>query len=92
MGKTKALENEYLAVFKSQNHAIYVYGKLSTKGVISKVVQTPCSISTSCTHSIKFKEQYMDTVINEIKEDSIKIRGIYKIEVSGGKKHYNKVS
>lgn len=90
MSETKVLENEYLAVFKSQNHAIYLYGILNNKGIPTKIIQTPCKISTSCTHSIKFEEKYMNIIINEIKNSGIKIRGIYKIIVHEGKKEYQK--
>jgi len=91
LSKTKVLENEYLAVFKSQNHAIYLYGILNKKGIQIKIIQTPCKISTSCTHSIKFKEKYINIIINEIKNSGIKIRGIYKIIVHEGKKEYEKI-
>lgn len=91
MRETKALENEYLLVFKSQNHAIYIYGKLVEKGVTCKLVQTPCAISTSCTHSIKFGEQYMDTVVSEVKKYQINIRGVYKISKNKGKNQYDKI-
>lgn len=91
MRKTKVLENEYLAVFKSQNHAIYLYGILNKKEIPIKIIQTPCKISTSCTHSIKFEEKYINIIINEIKNSGIKIRGIYKIIVHEGKKKYEKV-
>ncbi|MFL0251699.1 DUF3343 domain-containing protein [Clostridium neuense] len=91
MRETKVLENEYLAVFKSQNHAIYLYGILIKKGIQTKIIQTPCKISTSCTHSIRFSEEYMDTVKKEIIDSGIKIRGIYKITNYKGKKDYEKV-
>lgn len=91
MSETKVLENEYLAVFKSQNHAIYLYGRLNKKGVLTKIIQTPCKISTSCTHSIKFQQKYINIIISEIKNSGIKIRGIYKIIVHEGKKRYEKV-
>ncbi|WP_242874835.1 MULTISPECIES: DUF3343 domain-containing protein [Clostridium] len=89
--KTNELQNEYLAVFKSQNHAIYVYSKLSEKNIKTKIIQTPCSISTSCTHSVKFKEENIDDVSNEAKNANIPIKGIYKIEKNGTKKVYQKI-
>ncbi|ADZ21403.1 Conserved hypothetical protein [Clostridium acetobutylicum EA 2018] len=89
--KTKDLQNEYLVVFKSQNHAIYIYSKLNDKKIKTKIIQTPCSISTSCTHSVRFNEENVDAVITEIKNSSIKIKGIYKIERNGAKKTYKKI-
>lgn len=91
MRETKVLENEYLAVFKSQNHAIYIYGVLNSKGIATKIIQTPCKISTSCTHSIKFKQKYINTILDVIKSRGVKIRGIYKIIMHEGKKEYKKV-
>lgn len=91
MREAKVLENEYLAVFKSQNHAIYIYGILNSKGIVTKIIQTPCKISTSCTHSIKFEEKYMNIIMSEIKNSGVKIRGIYKIINHEGRKEYEKV-
>ncbi|MCR3759840.1 DUF3343 domain-containing protein [Clostridium felsineum] len=89
--KTKDLQNEYLVVFKSQNHAVYIYGKLNDKKIKTKIIQTPCSISTSCTHSVKFTDEIKEAVINEIKSNSIAVKGLYKIERNGTKKTYRRI-
>ncbi|WP_125152738.1 DUF3343 domain-containing protein [Clostridium rectalis] len=72
-------EREYVVVFASHNGAITIYNKLLKKGYKVEIIPTPCTISPSCTKSLKCKEEYLQLVKDYLKEYKIVIRGIYEI-------------
>lgn len=57
--------NYYLLVFSSHNQAVYLYNWLIKKGYPVELVSTPCKISSGCTQSIKFGEEYMNDILYE---------------------------
>lgn len=72
-------ENEYLVVYSGHNTAALLYQRLLKRLCEIALVSTPVKISYGCSQSIKFKEIYMDIVIEEIAKIKIKPKGVFKI-------------
>jgi len=71
--------NEYLVVFPSQNQAIFLYNELIKRGLEVKITSAPCTLTNSCSKCIRFNEKYMELILEEINNNKIKIKGIYKV-------------
>ena len=72
-------ENEYLVVYSVHNTAALLYQRLLKRLCKIVLISTPVKISYGCSQSIKFKETYIDIVIDEIAKIKIKPKGVYKI-------------
>lgn len=72
-------ENEYLVVYSGHNTAALLYQRLLKRSCEVALVSTPVKVSYGCSQSIKFKEIYMDIVIEEISKIKIKPKGVYRI-------------
>jgi hypothetical protein len=81
-------EDEYILVFATHNHAVFLYRKLSKLGYVVELISTPCKISAGCTQALKFKETYLNRIKEEVAINKIITRGIYKICPQGSKANY----
>lgn len=81
--------NEYMVVFASQSQAVFLYNELINKGYNVKFASAPCTLSNGCSKCIKFEEKYLGLIIDEIKKNRIRTKGIYKIvrDYSGNLKY-----
>lgn len=70
---------EYLLVFISNNFATLVYSNLKKKDYNIELISTPCSISSGCSHSIRFPEEYLDEMKEQAEKNKLCVKGIYKI-------------
>jgi len=84
-------ENEYLVVYSGHNTSSLLYQRLLRKSCIIELVSTPVKISYGCSQSIKFKEIYMDIVLDEIEKIKIKPKGVYKIVKKPRFENYEKI-
>jgi len=76
------MELEYLVIISSHSQAVFLYNELIKKNCEVKIVSAPCSLANGCSKCIRFKEKYMDLILEEIKNNKVKTKGIYKVIVS----------
>ena len=84
-------ENEYLVVYAGHNAAALLYQRLLRRLCKVELVSTPIRISYGCSQAIKFKEAYMDIVIEEIEKIKLKPKGTFKIIKKAKLENYEKV-
>ena len=87
------LDNYYLIVFESKNHAVLLFTALESKGNnVTQLISTPCSLKAGCTYSLKIPNiDYLDSITSEAKEVGInKFRTYYAKKVNG-KINYTKI-
>lgn len=78
-------DNKYLMVFISSNFAVFVFNKLKLTEV--ELISTPCIISPSCSKAIKFPEQHLKAILEEVRKNPICVKALYKIEDEEKKKY-----
>lgn len=87
----KVEENEYLVVYPGHNIAVLLYQRLLKKLCKVELVSTPVKISYGCSHAVKFKEEYMYIISEEISKLSMKPKGMYRIIKKGRFDNYEKI-
>ena len=87
------LENYYLCVFESKNHAILLFTLLETgENNVYQLVSTPCGLKAGCTYSIKVpNKSYLRIVEREAAGANIKMPKIYYVDRIDGKVIYKLV-
>ena len=80
--------NEYLVVYPGHNITSLLYQRLKKKSCKVESVSTPTKIYSSCSHAIRFKETYMDIVMDEIEKINTKPKGVYRIVKKGKVEDY----
>lgn len=81
----------YIIVIKSYNYAVLLYKILKNKKYNAQIISTPCRISAGCSRSIRFYGKDIDIVKDEIKKNSIPIKGIYLEKKVNKKNNYIKI-
>lgn len=81
-------EEEYILVFATHNHAVFLYRRLTKLGYNVELISTPCKVSAGCTQSIKFKESHLGIIKEEIASSNIITRGIFRVCRKGSKATY----
>jgi hypothetical protein len=61
---------------------------LLKEGCSVEFISTPCKLTDSCSQSIKFNENDLPKVKEQIARNKIIIKGIYKIIIKNSKMHY----
>lgn len=89
------LDNYYLCVFESKNHAVFMYTLLEAQAQDNNVyslVSTPCAIKAGCTYSIRMpNKSYFYKIKSEALEAHIKIPKVYYAERINGKTKYSEI-
>ncbi|MGH4123593.1 MAG: DUF3343 domain-containing protein [Clostridium sp.] len=70
---------KYLVVLVSNNHSTLLYKNLLRKGCEIDLISAPSNIARGCTKAIRFDESDTNIVVQEIKNNKLIIKGIYKI-------------
>lgn len=82
-------QNYYLYVtFPSVHNGLTLEARLKEEEIPFAVVPTPREISKCCGISIRFMEEWQETILTVIKKNAIKISGIYKLEVNSELKKF----
>lgn len=69
----------YVIAFDSTHYAIQGEKILKNRNIDIKVIPTPREITASCGLSIKFNPEFFEQIKNLLEENSLSIRGIYKL-------------
>lgn len=87
------VQNYYLFVFESKNHAVLLYTILESKqNNVAQLVSTPCSLKSGCTYSLKVThEKYLESIAKEAEEVGIKKYRIYHVQRINGKLKYKEI-
>lgn len=87
------VDNFYISVFQTKNHAVYLFSRLQSKGLAGiQLVSTPCSIKAGCNYAIKFRSKnYIDVIKKESQELGINKLDIYFAKRVNGRLTYNKI-
>lgn len=80
--------DQCLVVFYSHSQGMLLYRMLLREGCSVELISTPCKLTDSCSQCIKFNENYLAKVKEQIAKNNIKIRGIYKISIKNYKLQY----
>ena len=78
----KQMDNYYIITFENTHGAISGESILKAIGINVVVMPTPTFITKSCGISLKVKEEDLEKVKELIKEEKLKIKGIYMKENS----------
>jgi len=78
----KQMDNYYIITFENTHGAICGESTLKANKINVVVMPTPTYITKSCGISLKVKEEDIDQVKKLIKEEKLKIKGIYMKENS----------
>ncbi|MCB2296290.1 DUF3343 domain-containing protein [Clostridium tagluense] len=70
---------KYLVVLVSNNHSTLLYENLLRKGCKIDLISAPSNISRGCAKAIRFDESDTNIVVQEIKNNKIIVKGIYRI-------------
>lgn len=70
--------NVCIIAFSSTSQSVNLYKILKNKKYNVVMIQTPCTISAGCARSIEIKEQDLEVIVNEIKQNNLEIKGIYR--------------
>ncbi|MCM1989314.1 DUF3343 domain-containing protein [Oceanirhabdus seepicola] len=81
-------EVEYIVILASNNYASLLYKKLLGRKCKITFISAPRSIARSCKKAIKFYKRDLNIVKQEIKNNKLKSKGIYKIEIKNKKINY----
>lgn len=82
------MKTAYIVVFNSNSESLQLFKMLKNKSYNVNMIATPCTISAGCTRAIEFNEENLEDVLQEIKDKDIKIKNIYKRNVSKKGFHY----
>lgn len=87
------IDNHYLCVFESKNHAILIYTLLEAQGNNAcQLVSTPCGIKAGCTYSIKMPSMnYFNIIKRDSIEANIKVPRLFFVERINGKNKYKEI-
>ncbi len=69
----------YVIAFDSTHYAIQGEKTLKNNNIDIKVIPTPREITASCGLSIRFNPEFYEQIKNILEEDSLSIKGIYKL-------------
>lgn len=83
---------KYLVVLVSNSHSTLLYKKLLSKGCEIELISAPSDISKGCTKAIRFDESDTNIVVQEIKNNKLIVKGIYKIVNEGNRTTYVLIS
>ena len=81
-------EVEYIVILASNNYASFLYKKLIERKCKVSYISVPRSIARSCRKAIKFYKRDLNLVQQEIKNNKLKSKGIYKIVIKNRKVNY----
>ncbi|KAB3537848.1 DUF3343 domain-containing protein [Alkaliphilus pronyensis] len=70
----------YVIVFDSTHSAIAAETMLKEENIANEVIPTPREITASCGLSIRFNIDSLDKVKNILKQGSVSVNGVYKLE------------
>ncbi|GFZ31019.1 hypothetical protein CSC2_15450 [Clostridium zeae] len=80
--------NVCIIAFSSTSQSVNLYKILKNKKYNVVMIQTPCTISAGCARSIELKEKDLDAVVNEIKQNNLEIKGIYRRVLNDSTRRY----
>ncbi|MBU3143986.1 DUF3343 domain-containing protein [Clostridium sp. CF012] len=83
---------KYLVVLVSNSHSTLLYNNLLRKGCKIELISAPSNIARGCAKAIRFDESDTDIVVQEIKNNKLIIKGIYKIVNEGNRINYVLIS
>ncbi len=69
----------YVIAFDSTHYAIQGEKTLKNNNIDIKIIPTPREITASCGLSIRFNPEFYEQIKNILEEDSLSIKGIYKL-------------
>ncbi|MGH4120195.1 putative Se/S carrier-like protein [Clostridium sp.] len=72
------MEEFYIIVLNSSSISVHLFKLLKDKKLDVAIMSTPCTISAGCSRSIKVKENDIEIVKQDIINNKINIKGIYK--------------
>lgn len=87
----KTEDYNYIMTFTSHHRALYIYDRLTQKKITAKLVSAPNKINISCRQAVKFKEEDIEVVKNELKKNNIYPTAVYKIIREGKNEIYELV-
>ena len=71
------MENYYIIVFMNTHNAIEGEKVIKAEECSISIMPTPSHITQSCGISIRFREEYLDTIKKLIDKDKIHIKNLY---------------
>ncbi|MBK1812972.1 DUF3343 domain-containing protein [Clostridium sp. YIM B02505] len=80
--------NVCIIAFSSTSQSVNLYKILKNKKYNVVMIQTPCTISAGCARSIEIKEQDLNAIVNEIKQNKVDIQGIYRRSLNDSTRRY----
>ncbi|GKU23523.1 DUF3343 domain-containing protein [Clostridium folliculivorans] len=80
--------NVCIIAFSSTSQSVNLYKILKNKKYNVVMIQTPCTISAGCARSIEIKEQDLEDIVNEIKQNNLEIKGIYRRVLNESTRRY----
>lgn len=75
----KVYEDKYIIVISSNSQATYLYNLLMKKRIDIEFISTPSKIVSGCSKSIIFRSKNKDDVLCQIKNNKVKIYGVYRM-------------
>ncbi len=84
------MDEYYIAVFESTNHALRFEKVIKGGGFDINVMPVPREITVSCGISAKIKTGDIEGVMELAVAKDLKISGYYHVELQNGKKSYSK--
>lgn len=85
------MEQYLFLSFDSTNYALEAERYLKNAGCSITIMPTPREVSASCGLSIKMNDGDIESAKGFIREGSLKVKGIYKVYRSEGKRGVEKV-
>lgn len=81
-------EEKVIAIFNSNSQAVLLYNILVKKSYNVVLLSAPNQISVGCTKGIRFNISYLDIIKEEIKNNKLICRGMYKRIIKDNKYIY----
>jgi hypothetical protein len=75
----KVYEDKYIVVISSNSQATYLYNELMKNDIYVEFISTPAKIVSGCSKSIIFKSKDRKKIALEIKNNKVKIYGVYRM-------------
>lgn len=82
----------YIVVFHTTSASLQLFKILKSKNYNISMIATPCTISAGCARAIEFQQEDLDKIVQEIRENEVVIRAIYKRVINKKKLHYVRIN
>jgi len=74
---------KYIVVLVSSSHSTLLYKRLKSRGFNVEFISSPSAIGRGCQKAVRFKESDIEFVREEIINNKLEIKGIYKVVKKG---------